>query len=473
MRFLGVPALLACFSLLLHPVCAAEPLRAGFGEVDITPSLREGRPVWLAGYGTGREATGVHDPIMARCVVLEDGRRRIALVSVDLVGLQFPEVQRIRDAAPGMDYVLVSSTHNHEGPDVIGLWGRTLLQGGVDPRYLDRVVERVARMVVDAGRRTVPVRAAFGTAEDETLLHDSRLPLVKDGVLRLLRFDDAGRNRPAGLLVQWNCHPEALGSKNTQLTADFPASTVAALKQRFGCPVVYFTGAVGGLMAPPRDGIHDAQGRPLGEGQFEYARQYGRRVAELAERAEKNSVAIELTPLAVSARRTFVPVANPYYRAAQGLGVLRRQGYLWTGDPSKPGKKTRLDSGDEPTAVESEVAYLRLGDLHVAGIPGEIYPELVYGRVQEPADKGADFLEAAVEPSVREILPGKHWLLLGLANDELGYIIPRRQWDQLPPFAYDRNSAQYGEVNSCGPDVAPILMDALRQAVVQAAKPAR
>jgi hypothetical protein len=55
-----------------------------------------------------------------------------------------------------------------------------------------------------------------------------------------------------------------------------------------------------------------------------------------------------------------------------------------------------------------------------------------------------------------------HPLFLGLANDELGYIIPRRQWDQSPPYAYDRETSQYGEINSCGPQIAPIVMDAFR-----------
>jgi len=56
-------------------------------------------------------------------------------------------------------------------------------------------------------------------------------------------------------------------------------------------------------------------------------------------------------------------------------------------------------------------------------------------------------------------------MMFGLANDEIGYIIPRRQWDRLPPFAYGRNSSQYGEINSCGPDTAPILMRMLRQVI--------
>ena len=55
--------------------------------------------------------------------------------------------------------------------------------------------------------------------------------------------------------------------------------------------------------------------------------------------------------------------------------------------------------------------------------------------------------------------------LLGLANDEIGYIIPNRQWDSRPPYAYGRASAQYGEINSCGPEAAPIVMQALANRV--------
>jgi hypothetical protein len=59
----------------------------------------------------------------------------------------------------------------------------------------------------------------------------------------------------------------------------------------------------------------------------------------------------------------------------------------------------------------------------------------------------------------------RRWMLLGLANDEIGYIIPKRQWDQRPPFAYGRTHSQYGEIHSCSPDVAPIIMQALARRV--------
>jgi hypothetical protein len=108
---------------------------------------------------------------------------------------------------------------------------------------------------------------------------------------------------------------------------------------------------------------------------------------------------------------------------------------------------------------------VRAGDLHMAGIPVELYPELVYGEYQSPAEPNADFLDVATEPPVMAILPGTNTLIFGLANDEVGYIIPKRQWGDVAPFAYGRDEKQYGEVNPVGPEVAPILMEALRQAV--------
>jgi hypothetical protein len=125
----------------------------------------------------------------------------------------------------------------------------------------------------------------------------------------------------------------------------------------------------------------------------------------------------------------------------------------------------RLWNAGKPTAVRTEVAVIRLGELYIAGIPGEIYPELVYGKVVETVEEGADFPDAPREPAWIDLVPSPKWILLGLANDEIGYIIPRRQWDRAAPFAYGRSQPQYGEINSCGPEVAPIIMRVLADLV--------
>jgi hypothetical protein len=445
----------------------ASPLRVALGQVDITPEVTKDRPVFLAGYRANRRATGVHDPLYARAVVLEISGQKLALVSVDLIGLQYPTVRKIREKLPDFKYVMVSSTHNHEGPDVIGIWGPSHVKSGVDFEYLDEIVSRVAKMVTTTATRLAPVTAAYGTAQDDTLLGDSRRPKVYDGVLRVLRFDSPVGKKPAGLLVQWNCHPEAMGRDNRLITADFPWATVAALEKKYACPVAYFSGAVGGLMAPPDHVVKNEKGESLKDGNFEYTRIYGEMVARLAEKALHAAQPIDLASLCISAKPITAPLDNNVYKFMRAIGVLRRQGRAWTGDSEELGEL--LDRSDRrDSAIETEVAYLRLGELHVACIPGEIYPELVYGKYQDPVDPGADYPDSPLETPVAKILPGDKWLLFGLANDEIGYIIPRRQWDNQPPYCYHRKDSQYGEINSCGPEIAPILMKALENRVREA-----
>jgi hypothetical protein len=56
-------------------------------------------------------------------------------------------------------------------------------------------------------------------------------------------------------------------------------------------------------------------------------------------------------------------------------------------------------------------------------------------------------------------------MLFGLANDEVGYLLPKRQWDSKPSFAYGRKSSQCGEANSCGPDAAEVVMKGFARCV--------
>ncbi len=434
-----LPALVrtcAVWSLLLlsaSVAAGAGGMSAGFGKANITPDVHQ-QAVWIAGYGHGRRAETVHDPLWARAVVFEHAGKRMAWVSVDLIGLPYAVVQQIRSQLKNFDYVLVASTHNHEGPDTIGIWGSNPWTTGVDARYTQQLVAGCVAAVRTAEKELAATKAHYGTAEEPELLHDSRQPKVLDPVLRVLRFDaqeagDASEVKPLGIVVQWNSHPEALGPRNTALTADFPAATVAWLEAKYRCPVVYFSGAVGGLMSPPDGCVQDEDGNPLGEGDFRFADAYGVRVAEVAHQAIEQSQPIQLTPWVVAAKPIAIPLINPVYKLARAMGVIRREGRAWSGDVDQLGEPITAANAQLPFAVETEVAYLRLGGLHVVAMPGELYPELMYGNVQDPAEANADYADAPVEPSIRELLPkDAKLLMLGLANDEIGYIIPKRQW---------------------------------------------
>jgi hypothetical protein len=451
-----------CVFVVPSQAVRAGELRAGFAEEDITPRVGD-KPVYMAGFGHDRKATGVLDPLKARAVVLEHDKDRLALVALDLVGFFHASVLRVRDRLPGYRYVLVCSTHNHEGPDSLGLWGRSPFTNGVDPDYLKSVEDRTVRAVQAAAKAARPVTARLGTARDAGLLNDTRLPVVKHDELVALRFDGADKE-PAGLVVQWNCHPETLGSNNTKISADFVGATVSYLQDGYHCPVVYLNGSVGGLMTTLGLEVKDDKGNVLPKDSVEKTVRYGRLVGELADRALAAAKEVSLTPFAAHSRDLFLPIDNKFFLFARGVGVLPRQGYLWTGDAAKAEPADPKEML-KPLCLRTEVAWLRLGELDIAAIPGEIYPELVLDRVENPAVAGADFPDAPVEPAVYKQLRGPHRLLIGLANDEIGYIIPKRQWDEKPPYCYGRKEPQYGEVNSLGPETAPLLCRAFADLV--------
>jgi hypothetical protein len=110
-----------------------------------------------------------------------------------------------------------------------------------------------------------------------------------------------------------------------------------------------------------------------------------------------------------------------------------------------------------PFNARSEIDVVRIGEVEMLTLPGELYPEIGDGGIENP--EGADFYPlppVEVPPLRKEVMNGKMRMVIGLANDEIGYIIPKSQWDEKPPRAYDPNG-QYGEENSCGPGIAPLL----------------
>jgi hypothetical protein len=456
--------------LLRGPTTAADEksttVEVGFAEVDITPTIDpKGKPVYLAGFGKNRKATGVNDRLYARGVVFREKKTRIAVVSVDLVGLFLDSVERIRKELPGFAHIVISSTHNHEGPDTLGLWGASALQSGIDPDYQARVEKQIVQTIKDAEKNCQASRARIGTIKVPELLHDSRLPRVLHDDLVVLHFQDQKGEKNRGLVVQWNCHPETLGSSNTLVSADYVGYTVKHLHDKYRCPVVYLTGTVGGLMTSLHVPIKSEKGVSLKDGTFEKTARYGELLGQAAEKAVARAKPISLIPLSARSRSIYLPLANKLYVVARQLGVFNRETYLWKGDLNRATRVKEVEDPKLAYAVRTEIAHLRLGELDVACIPGEIYPELVIDKVVARAEPGADFPEAPVEPAIYAQLKGPYRMIIGLANDEIGYIIPKRQWDEKAPYCYGRKSSQYGEINSLGPESAPILCQAFKQMV--------
>jgi hypothetical protein len=270
-----------------------------------------------------------------------------------------------------------------------------------------------------------------------------------DDTMYLMRFTKKDSEETIATFVNWGNHPEALGGKNGQITSDFPHWLREGVEkgvpapngtEGFGGMCLYFQGQVGGLMTqlhttvPHRDGQ-----RSFSEASFEKAQALGENLAIVAcnalrsDRVWKN----ENPRLAVSARTIRVPVTG-MYKYAMMFGLIH-EGY-------------KLFQG-----ARTELNVIRIGGVLLLSVPGEIYPEIVEGGVE--ALPGRDYeIEPVEVPPLRESMEQKArmGLVIGLANDQIGYMVPKTQWDVEAPFIYD-GKAQYGEENSGGPDVAPTI----------------
>ncbi|MFQ3593794.1 MAG: hypothetical protein SNJ82_11505, partial [Gemmataceae bacterium] len=348
----------------------APALQAGFAAVDITPPVGpKHKPVWLAGFGKGRKATGVADPLFARATVLSDGKQKIALVSVDLVGLFWEPCRRVREAAKGFDHVVISSTHNHEGPDTLGLWGPNALTNGIDPDYLAQVEQNILKAITLADKNRQTVTAEIALIRVPQLLHDTRKPIVLCDELVSLRLRDQ-MGKTAGLIVQWNCHPETLDDKNTLVSADYVGYTVTHLSQKHACPVVYLTGAVGGLMTSLGVPLQNTKGEELKDGTFEKTARYGELLAQAADKSLQKAKTLRLTPFTIRRQLLYLPMDNKLYAVAKQLGVLQREAFGWLGSVEKAETLKEFDPRVR-SAVQTEISYVQLGDLSIACIPGE------------------------------------------------------------------------------------------------------
>jgi hypothetical protein len=412
--------------------------------------------VWIAGFGNSRAANGVHDDTWARTMVIDDGKTRLALVVLDAIGFMNDDIIDIRGRIPasaGLTYTIVSSTHTHEGADLLGLWGDSHFRSGINEKYLEYVKIQVVKSVLEAVKNIRPAR--LEVSEDLTgalpLAIDTRKPEVFDSGLRLIKAVDKENGAILGSLVAWGDHPETLWSDNLLITSDFCHYVRQGIEKGLfkgdslvrpgiGGVCVYVNGAVGGLMTThPRLTIKDPfTGKEFKEPTFEKAEAQGKQLALLALSAmEKPAEIIDTAGISLVVRTLLLPIDNIMFELGTTMGVLDRGTTGWM-------------------KMRSEISAFNIGPLSFATLPGEIYPELLNGGVESP--EGQDFKIAPVEvPPVREMMKGKYKFVFGLANDEIGYIVPKSQWDEKAPFTYKKDGAPYGEVNSLGSETAPLL----------------
>jgi hypothetical protein len=167
------PCTVAALLLLAAPLTAAEPkgIRAGAHAIDVTPTKF---PISVNGGMQDRQAKGAHDRLHARCLVLDDGTTKIALVVVDSCMIPreiHDDAKRQAQKATGIptDRILISATHTHTAPTL-----GAVFQSEPDADYQKYLAARIAQGIEKAVQNLAPARVGWAVGREPNQLFNRR-----------------------------------------------------------------------------------------------------------------------------------------------------------------------------------------------------------------------------------------------------------------------------------------------------------
>ena len=399
-------------------------MKIGMAAVELTPPAN----VPLEGFEVRKTGSrGIHDPLFAKALVVDDGKNRVAWLIADLIGIPAEVTAQVRAAvSPRIkvppDHIMLSATHTHGGP---GVRPAPAIEAdhAAHAKWLAAFPGKLQQAFEAAAARLEPMEVSFGRGICSTMQHNRRFHM-KDGTVKMvwdnpkpedvawlgpvdpgvqvLAFKSGGRLR--GVLVQFACHATAVTGDNYHITADWPGVTGREIKAATGTPDLWMAvaqGCCGNITpAPPR-------------GTFELCEVKGKQVAEVV----------------MQALGRVEPVRGETVAAVR-IPV------------SLPRKKPGLDPAPTGEFRESEVQALRLGDIAVVGLPGECFVEMgleikahspfrgtfVGSYSADYDDAGLGYIPVAweynggYEVTASGVGPGAHAILFAAAREALGRV---------------------------------------------------
>lgn len=157
--------------LLPHSLASAAELKAGAFAQDVTPTKF---PISVNGGFADRKATAANDPLHARCLVLESGGAKLAIVVVDSCMMPrelLDAAKALAEKATGIPAanMLISATHTHTAPTVAGVF-----QSDPDAEYVKFLAQKIADGIEQAHKRLAPAKLAWGTADEPNQVFNRR-----------------------------------------------------------------------------------------------------------------------------------------------------------------------------------------------------------------------------------------------------------------------------------------------------------
>lgn len=431
----------------------------GFAKTTFTPVDYSNKIYYIAGYDSNNPMKGVLDELYARAVYLDDNRGNggVILCAIDCVGMSRKDINDIRKYAlesgklGKIKSINISSTHTHAGIDTQGLWGEKIYKSGKDKAFMDNLKIKAARAIVDAYENRKDGSLFMGYTLVKDMQADVRTPETFDNNLTRFRFSPDDKSGDI-YIINFASHAELLGTTSL-VSADFPAYLIKEIEHcNPNSNAVFFNGAIGGMISAKeikkvyRDSI-DCEA---------YMKNFGKQLGELALSVDNET---ELKPiLNIKSEGISVPGDNIVLILARYLKVLNN-------DIGRTSKRSKV-------CIYSEVGYMELGDKEVGVflIPGELFPELYNGEFLSEKDS-ANHRKASYKKALSDMTDCKHKFVIGLCNDELGYIVPENDFllnDVLPYInkaTDDMERDHYEETNSTGPETAEIILNVTQRII--------
>lgn len=388
-------------------------LRAGVGMRIINPPLNTPMAGFCAREGG---ATGVHDDLTAKALVLEDERHAVAIVCLDIIYISLQRTQRIRrtiNEITGIpaENIMIATSHNHSGPDLDALecekWA---------PFFETQVVDAVC----EAWSRREDASIGVGAGDVTGIGVNRRGKNSIDnsvGVLRVQRLD----GRPLAILINYTCHAVVLGPDNRLISADYPGYAQRYVKAMLGCEdaIVMFTNGAAGDINTGHSADVSALGGFIPGRTFERADELGKRLADAVmailggiQESQEVSIDAATCPWEVGYRRDLPSPEETVERIRQ----LEKRLDELKGSASKDISSIQLDLiyqgiikrnlkeiGNAPTGNRiTEIQGILIGDAVFLSLPGEVFVDLGL--------------------AIKAKSPFPYTFTVGYANDYIGYI---------------------------------------------------
>ncbi|MEN6595100.1 MAG: hypothetical protein ABFC31_09200 [Clostridiaceae bacterium] len=377
-------------------------LCAGTAIADISPKPGEE----LGGYPHyPRNNTGVHDPLYAACLYLDNGENQAALVTLDLLFLSKRYVSRVRELAetacsiPGGN-VMISCSHTHSGPWAAGRLDVESLEQGKqeNPEYVNWLIDTIVSVISNAKRSAFSAEftsclamcgAESGVGGNRRIPGGPHDPLVS--VLAVRSSDQVIR----GIFVNYTLHPTFIHEWSTLVTADYPCYLRAELSERESSAVIGFSQGASGNQSSryyrQGESYDEAErvGRTIGKAAYATL-EHAVWISELPITVKQGEVPLEIRSFgSVEELERRVEEDTARYRelyAKYGQSKNREEYYLWQNANLKTlgsedqlayvklhaeGVRISLEADEAP----AEIQVIQLGDTCIVGVPGEVFVE--------------------------------------------------------------------------------------------------